>query len=110
MLFLLLAEALLLVGIIWSSGAITEINAHEEVVVDRVMSDRSKTLEERMRDIASEVDSFSEQAKTQAQALASSKNLDAAALVNNTELAQELLGELVDPMVETLAESGATGI
>ncbi len=110
MLFLLLAEALLLVGIIWSSGAITEINAHEEVVVDRVMSDRSKALEERMRDIASEVDSFSEQAKTQAQALASSKNLDAAALVNNTELAQELLGELVDPMVETLAESGATGI
>lgn len=110
MLFLLLAEALLLVGIIWSSGAIAEINAHEEVVVDRVMADRSTALEDRMREIAEDVDSFSEQAKIQAQDLSSSKKLDAAALVGNIEVAQELLGSLVDPMVETLAASGATGM
>ncbi len=110
MLFLLLAEALLLVGIIWGSGAIAEINAHEEVVVDRVMADRSRTLEERMRDIAGNVDSFSEQVNARAQDLANSKAVDAAALVNDEELSQELLNDLVGSMVETLAVSEATGI
>ena len=110
MLFLLLAEALLLVGIIWSSGAVAEINAHEEVVVDRVMADRSTTLEARMREIAESVDVFSEQAKSLAQDLARSKGADTAAFANDPELAEGLLGDLVDPMVETLAANGATGI
>lgn len=109
LLVLLLIEAILLMGVIWSSGAITRIDDHEKATLDRNVADRSKILQNRLQSAVEEVNDFSIQAESVARSFVNERKLSAASLGENSQTAHELLDQLVDPMIETLSVSGATG-
>ncbi|MBQ9021284.1 MAG: GGDEF and EAL domain-containing protein [Eggerthellaceae bacterium] len=109
LLVLLLAEALLLMGVIWSSGAITRIDDHEKSTLDRNVADRSKILQNRLQSAVEEVNEFSAQAELVTRSFIAERKLNAASLGEDSKTAHELLDQLVDPIIETLTASGATG-
>lgn len=110
MLLLVMAEVVIVLGILGASGIVSRLNHNDCAIMDKQVESRKEYLQHAFLDMAEEVDLLAAEVNASTQRLIDEGELDMASVDANATNSSALMKQIVEPMVKSLRECSASGV